>query len=613
MSKLNDILGTEASGINTRIEENARRQVKWYATRAAAVSAANAIGVTWTAGATIGFDGLTFTYDGTSSIIPDMMGWSPSGLITTRHFGVSNTGDSTSSLQAAFDSRLPMIHDTFCYCNSIISTNGSVNICGIGKGLCGIIWPSTAASEGISISPASWDDRINISGIDLITGSSLAEGTGIYINWLPLGISGLQFFDRRAYIEKVRCIGQVRYTNGWKVGASFDFPFAVEVRDCEFWGKSTTSAVVQSDFVSGSVGINVPDQSTRTLANFGITNCICFCFETAAYIRNVEGFWAEGNDFQVCLDGLIVENTISQVNQYRVRFNHIGVSGRQASFKFCRQILLEGNEISYRYGRTDGAVISLIEIDTCSSFNIVGNSIRGNVTTDTDVVLSGISYLWTATTYASNYTRKGVVTGNSFQNLSNAEINYAGTNARYISRTGNAYENIRNDRLSIGSANATFTGTMFIGTGDFEAGDPSSTNVATVISNIGASCLSLDRQATDGMSLIMRRDGAIVGGITTTATGTTYNTTSDARLKESVSILSPSDAISLIKKIVVRNFRWLSTGEMEIGAFAQELYEVYPAAVTVGVGSPGDPDFVPWSIDAGKLVWLLIAAIQDER
>ncbi len=228
-------------------------------------------------------------------------------------------------------------------------------------------------------------------------------------------------------------------------------------------------------------------------------------FETGAYIYNVEGSNAEQNDFQVNYDGLVYHNTITKVNQYRVRWNHLGVLGCQFRVINARQILFEANEVSYRNGRTDGGTVSLIELDAVYLVNIIGNSIRGNVLNDTDIVVDGIKYLWNNPTSPTDYTRQIIVSGNSFQNLHNAETNSSGVNARYISRVVNTYDGIRNKRLDVGSANATLTSPMYLGSGDFESPSYAATNTAVVIKNITASCLGLERQDYDGAVVVFNR------------------------------------------------------------------------------------------------------------
>jgi hypothetical protein len=61
--------------------------------------------------------------------------------------------------------------------------------------------------------------------------------------------------------------------------------------------------------------------------------------------------------------------------------------------------------------------------------------------------------------------------------------------------------------------------------------------------------------------------------------GIDYNTTSDSRLK-----LDPKDfnAISIINKMKPKNFKWKDYNITSEGFYAQELYDVYPQAVSVG-------------------------------
>ena len=95
--------------------------------------------------------------------------------------------------------------------------------------------------------------------------------------------------------------------------------------------------------------------------------------------------------------------------------------------------------------------------------------------------------------------------------------------------------------------------------------------------------------------------GTGVGSITTTSTTTTYNTTSDARLKKNI-VHAPS-ASEKVKAIQVRSFDWISSDEhVEHGFIAQELQAVEPLAVTEGE---------TWAIDPTKLIGTLTKALQE--
>jgi hypothetical protein len=53
---------------------------------------------------------------------------------------------------------------------------------------------------------------------------------------------------------------------------------------------------------------------------------------------------------------------------------------------------------------------------------------------------------------------------------------------------------------------------------------------------------------------------------------------------------------------------WKRYKTREQGFIAQELYEIYPSAVSVG---GDDPQTNPWAIDYGRLSPLLVKAIQE--
>lgn len=103
-------------------------------------------------------------------------------------------------------------------------------------------------------------------------------------------------------------------------------------------------------------------------------------------------------------------------------------------------------------------------------------------------------------------------------------------------------------------------------------------------------------------------NGTLVGSIASTSTATSYNTTSDERLKKDIADAPASGAV--IDAMKVRSFTWRASGErVTHGFIAQELHQVAPDAVTVG-----DDDKVPyWSGDWSKLVPLMVKELQDLR
>ena len=99
----------------------------------------------------------------------------------------------------------------------------------------------------------------------------------------------------------------------------------------------------------------------------------------------------------------------------------------------------------------------------------------------------------------------------------------------------------------------------------------------------------------------------VVGSIVTTASGTTFNTSSDQRLKENIT--NADDAGSKIDAIQVRQYDWKVDGShQDYGMIAQELQAVAPEAVS------GDADSEEMmGVDYSTLVPMLIKEIQSLR
>jgi hypothetical protein len=98
-----------------------------------------------------------------------------------------------------------------------------------------------------------------------------------------------------------------------------------------------------------------------------------------------------------------------------------------------------------------------------------------------------------------------------------------------------------------------------------------------------------------------------LGGITQSGSNTVaYNTTSDRRLKNN--IVNTHFGITDLMKIQVRDYVYKADASktLNTGFIAQELYEIFPNAVT----KPVKADDM-WSVDYGKVTPLLVKAVQD--
>lgn len=102
-----------------------------------------------------------------------------------------------------------------------------------------------------------------------------------------------------------------------------------------------------------------------------------------------------------------------------------------------------------------------------------------------------------------------------------------------------------------------------------------------------------------------------VGNITTNGSSTSYNTTSDYRLKENVVDLT--GALDRISKLPVRRFEYKTNPERTVDGFlAHEVQAVVPEAVTGtkdAVDENGKP--VYQQVDYSKVVPLLAAGIKE--
>ena len=116
-----------------------------------------------------------------------------------------------------------------------------------------------------------------------------------------------------------------------------------------------------------------------------------------------------------------------------------------------------------------------------------------------------------------------------------------------------------------------------------------------------------NRTTSNGTAVELRKNGTTVGSISVTSSATSYNTSSDERLKENIT--DSADAGSKVDAIQIRQFDWIADGShQDYGVIAQELVEVAPEAV-----SEGDTEEDMMGVDYSKLVPMLIKEVQSLR
>ena len=114
-------------------------------------------------------------------------------------------------------------------------------------------------------------------------------------------------------------------------------------------------------------------------------------------------------------------------------------------------------------------------------------------------------------------------------------------------------------------------------------------------------------QSTGGIRFKRGQAGSEIdsGSITFTTSGTSFNTSSDYRLKEDLQDFAGLDMVS---KIPVYDFKWKVDESRSYGVMAHELQEVLPNAVS------GEKDAEKHQqVDYSKIVPLLVKSIQEQQ
>jgi hypothetical protein len=123
-----------------------------------------------------------------------------------------------------------------------------------------------------------------------------------------------------------------------------------------------------------------------------------------------------------------------------------------------------------------------------------------------------------------------------------------------------------------------------------------------------------NRYTSDGDVVQFRREGNAVGSVSVTTVLTTYNTTSDYRLKTVVGLVTgQGERIDALKPI---EYTWNSNGSQTRGFLAHEFKEVYADSVTGkkdAVDDDGNPVYQSMQAGSSEVIADLIAELQSLR
>ena len=204
--------------------------------------------------------------------------------------------------------------------------------------------------------------------------------------------------------------------------------------------------------------------------------------------------------------------------------------------------------------------------------------------------------------YFSNYVHAAGFAGEAD---TNTYINFPGTDRMQFFTGGSERMRIDDDDILFGTSSTSLSdaGIKFANT--------SATHKYAVFTHTASSAneslLYINRQSSDGTAIFFRRANTNVGSISVTTSNTSYNTSSDRRLKSNIE--DAASASAKIDAIQVRQFDWNADGShQDYGLIAQELQPIEPLAVT------GDADSDEMmGVDYSKLIPMLIKEIQSLR
>jgi len=167
-----------------------------------------------------------------------------------------------------------------------------------------------------------------------------------------------------------------------------------------------------------------------------------------------------------------------------------------------------------------------------------------------------------------------------------------------VNDAANAFNILSIDASTL-QLNSQSSGNVLIGT-------TTNTNSSKLVLYGGASTNTLDCVHTgtaDTFCVIFTNDNGLVGSIRTSGTTTSYNVTSDYRLKQDFKNYSGLNLVSAIKTY---DYEWKSDKSRMYGVLAHELQKVLPYAVS------GEKDGkIMQQVDYSKIVPVLIKAIQE--
>jgi hypothetical protein len=304
---------------------------------------------------------------------------------------------------------------------------------------------------------------------------------------------------------------------------------------------------------------------------------------------------------------------------------------------FYNAFSIQGDDKSLIVRNAAGTVIGTMGAESSSTPNVGMTTIRNNGTTTIQFNSNGSSYInggnvgiGETSPNGKLHIKDGLTCSIDIENTSNTGLGEIAFNdpdaddrgALQYSHNLDAmiFKTAASERMRITSAgnvgigttspgymlhvqsNSSSTSAAFFRPNVIGSGDPAEPTTV-FIDGQKAAALDINRFYSHGTIINIRQNNSNVGSISVTGTATSYNTSSDYRLKENYQDFNGLDMVS---NIPVYDFKWKSAEERSFGVKAHELQEVLPQAVS------GDKDAEEMQgVDYSKIVPLLVKSIQE--
>ena len=295
-------------------------------------------------------------------------------------------------------------------------------------------------------------------------------------------------------------------------------------------------------------------------------------------------------------------------------------TGRGISYQYCdmtntsgRLILgLEGSTAGNAFPNSEAYSVN-IGTDQNQAFGVFTNNLRRLTITSTGkttIASTNVDILYLNSTSQTYITIQNNGTAVSYLGSAGQLINAGAAND--VALTSN------NNNIIFGTSGGTermritSDGNVLVGT--------TTTDVNTVGVQLrptglgifvrsGASCLQLNRTTSDGIIASFRTSDVERGSISIAGATTSYNTSSDYRLKED---LKDFNALELLSNIKLYDFAWKLNQSRMYGVLAHELKQIVPYVVFGEKDEINEDETIkPQAVDYSKLVPVLVKAIQE--